>query len=348
MDGPAFALARRLRQLRMAGWPGTVVTQSALATALGVSVPTVSAWESTRKPTTLPAHRIAAYATYFCTERSVHESRLLDQSELTGPENSRRAALERELSTLLKAMDATHPDGARTAGPWRFADGRPITIVCAKLPPEYHAGLFADSTTAEYDELYTATDFTALLELYGHVRAVNPDSDVSYRLSSDLRSSDYAGHHLVALGGVDWNNITSELLSLVALPVHQERRDSPQDPGAFVVTGDGEPRRFETKLRADGARTQLIEDVAHFFRAPSPWEGCTVTICNGNFGKGTLGIVRALADPGLRDSNAAHLTTRFSGDTLSLLCRVRMLGGKVITPDWTNPDVILHEWEPET
>jgi hypothetical protein len=96
----------------------------------------------------------------------------------------------------------------------------------------------------------------------------------------------------------------------------------------------------------DGDRRSLIEDVAHFFRAPNPLnEKRTITICNGMYQRGTLGAVRALTDVRFRDRNEAHLRERFAGQrTFSIVTRVEVILGAAVTPDWTSSDDLLHEW----
>jgi hypothetical protein len=70
-----------------------------------------------------------------------------------------------------------------------------------------------------------------------------------------------------------------------------------------------------------------------------------VTICNGLSSRGVLGAVRALTDERFRDRNTEYTSERFAGcDSYSLLMRVLIVGGVVMTPDWTRPDVLLHEW----
>jgi hypothetical protein len=95
-----------------------------------------------------------------------------------------------------------------------------------------------------------------------------------------------------------------------------------------------------------GKTEVLIEDVAHFFRAPSPLnDKRTISICNGSFQRGTYGAVRALTDARFRDRNENYLRTRFAGQTtFSIVSRAKVMLGDVVTPDWTSSDDLLHEW----
>ncbi len=60
---------------------------------------------------------------------------------------------------------------------------------------------------------------------------------------------------------------------------------------------------------------------------------------------GVYGAVRALTDARFRDRNAAYVQGRFAPEqTYSILSRVTVVRGEVVTPDWTIADNILHEW----
>jgi transcriptional regulator with XRE-family HTH domain len=352
-EDPGRRLARRLRELREAGFTGRAIPQKQLAGALGVSAPLVSSWERDANPVAPPEVRIEAYARFFATSRSIAngKARLLRQGDLTNEEDTRRQKLEAELLALRASAlgEAPVPAGLAGEGPWRFPDGEPVTIVCAELPEELRAGMrYADPTDPDYIRLYTYADLDALIELHGHIRATNPTTQVNIRLASELVADDYSTH-LALLGGVDLNPITRHLLEMVTVPVGQGSfYDDPVNAGFEAQTGSG-PRRWQATLVEEGGIRTLIEDVAHFFRGPNPLEHHrTVTICNGMFGRGTLGAVRALTDAKFRDRNAAYLRKRFnSEDAYSVLTRVRIVKGQAVTPDWTADDV-LHEWPEAT
>ncbi|MFC5104244.1 hypothetical protein [Kibdelosporangium philippinense] len=71
----------------------------------------------------------------------------------------------------------------------------------------------------------------------------------------------------------------------------------------------------------------------------------TVTICNGMFGRGTYGVVRALTDARFRDRNSAFLAQHFKdAEAFSILTTVSVVSGNVVTPDWTQPETRVHEW----
>jgi hypothetical protein len=212
----------------------------------------------------------------------------------------------------------------------------------------------ADPSSPDYVKLYAYADLDALVELHGHIRAVNPSSHVAFRLARELAEDDYTTH-LVLLGGRDWNEATRDVLSLLELPVRQVTgEDEPQDTRAedayFEVLDGAERRQFRPVVERSAGKVILHEDVAHFYRGPNPFNvQRTVTICHALFGRGTLGAVRALTDARFRNRNEAHLRTRFPGqERFSVLCRVPVVRGRTVTPDWTRSDTRLHEWPQAT
>ncbi|MFI5890153.1 hypothetical protein ACIA5D_08530 [Actinoplanes sp. NPDC051513] len=88
-----------------------------------------------------------------------------------------------------------------------------------------------------------------------------------------------------------------------------------------------------------------MQDVGHLFRARNPMNReKIITVCNGMYGSGVYGTVRALTHDVFRDKNAGHLARGFAGDTFSLLFRVQVLNGLAATPDWTAPGTVLNAW----
>jgi hypothetical protein len=371
---PRQVLARRLRALRELHWPGRKVNQSHLAEALGrdgsqpVSVPSVSSWESRTNPKVPPAARLQDIATFFATPRSFdgQAGRLLSLDEMTVQEQVAREELLQELTRLrsealntraLPRPAAMIPSAdleiaqSLDAGPYRFTDSYPVNIVCAQLPQNQLDRMkpYSDPSDPDFIAMYRYTDLDALFELHGHLRAANPTTQVNLRLAHELQPDDYTGAHMVALGGVDWNQATSRVLERLQLPVKQVSRLDEDEPGAahFEVTGeDGRPVIHRPWLDELDGRSILREDVALFARAPSPFNRKRyVTICNGMFGSGTYGAVRALTDALFRDRNAEYLRVTFGdSDAFCILSRVTMENGKALTPDWTLPETRLFEW----
>jgi len=365
LDGRA--LARRLRALREEGFSGRRLTQRDLAEALGgddpLSVPLISSWESLDKPVTPPENRLEAYARFFATIRSMTPSpRLIPENELSEEELGRRDAL---LSDLLDLRQSRAVAGRSTTyrgnriplaapldeiggGPWYFEDQRPVTIVCARLPDEMIGRMpYTNPRDPDYVKLYTYADVDSLVELHGHIRAVNPASRVNIRTPQELTTDDLTCH-LAILGGVDWNGLTRDVSRSVHIPVRQKSRtgDTGEYGGYFEVDDGDSARELHPKLDSDERGFTLREDIAQFFRGTNPFNSKrTVTICNGMFGRGTYGAVRALTDVRFRDRNASFIRNRFgNSDTFSIVARVLVVRGETVTPDWTHPENRLHEW----
>jgi hypothetical protein len=207
---------------------------------------------------------------------------------------------------------------------------------------------FTDPRDPDYVRSYTYADIDSVLELFGHLRAVNPTVQVTIRTPEDLEEDDYTAH-LVLLGGVDWNQATADIIRLARLPVRPGRRpDDDLYGGAIeVVAGEGAGRKFGPVLERDGDRDVLREDVAYVFRGTNPYNRLrTLTLCNGMFGRGTYAAVRALTDARFRDRNASFLLKQFGGfESFSVLARVLITArGETMTPDWTVAENRLHEW----
>jgi transcriptional regulator with XRE-family HTH domain len=343
---PRPELARRLKALREAHWPDAGLTQGQLAEAFGgISISLISSWENADKPVRPPVRRLETYATLFATRRSVNGDavRVLPLDELTDEERVQRKEL---LDELLRLREGRVPPVAATADIWTYPEGQDVTIVCAELPRELRVHMeYVDPESADFVTLYTYADPDALIELYGHIRASNPRNQVNFRKTEELTPDDYTTH-LVLLGGVDWNTVTAAVIKRVDLPVEQVVRadEAPtSEPGGFQVQRDGESVLFSPLLDSEG---HLLEDVAHFYRGVSPFNRKrTVTVCNGMYGRGTLGAVRALTDRRFRDRNAEYLRKRFAGaESFSIISRVPVVDGKGLTPDWTLPENRLHEW----
>ena len=212
--------------------------------------------------------------------------------------------------------------------------------VLGKLKP------YTDPLDPDHIALYRYSDLDSLLELHGHIRAANPGSLVTPRTAAELAPDDYSAH-LGALGGVDWNEATSSVLDRIQLPVRQIGNwDEPEGAYFEVTEEDGRPVAHHPLLDERGGRTILREDVALFARAVNPFNRKrTVSICNGMYGSGTYGAVRALTDARFRDRNADYIQQRFAGaEAYCILFRVTVENGHGLTPDWTQPETRLFEW----
>jgi transcriptional regulator with XRE-family HTH domain len=347
---PNPALASRLRQLREQGF-GTPITQAKLAKALGASGPSISSWETHGS---VPVERLAGYARFFATPRSYLDGhpRLLSDTDLSREELDRRAQLEEELVALAgKPAGGGPASGAEapTEGFWYFNDGNPVTIVCAQLPPDYLKRMrpFTDPNDPDYVPAYSWSDLTALIELYGYLRLCNPDSNVQIQAAgaAALETIDYA-NHLVLLGGVDFNPVTEDVMDRIGLDLRQTTRVTEKDLGGFVVARTHrQAKQFTPDVKVEGDTRTLKRDVALFYRGPNPWNRA-VTICNGMYGRGTEGAVKASTDPQFRDKNYAYAREHSTPDgVFSLLFWVAIgTGPKVVPPDWTVADTRLYDW----
>ncbi|SNY38676.1 Transcriptional regulator, contains XRE-family HTH domain [Paractinoplanes atraurantiacus] len=321
-DETGRLLAERLRDLRLRGFPGIQVEQSQLAVAFGVSVPLISAWEKQDRPVTPGAEYLAKYARFFASDRSLNDGHPLlpSDDDLTGDERDRRLAIEDDLMDLRAAAlglpirpadESTNRLRASLGSrPWRFPPDEDITIVCARLPQALLENVpSSDRFDPDFVEAYRYADLDSLIELHGHIRAVNPDNTVRLRVPADLVDDDRSTH-LVLLGGVDWNLTTRAIMPRVGVPIRQTSRPTAADRGAFEVAGTD--RIFEASWDQAGG---LTDDVALFLRAPNPFNReRTVTICNApDPGRGDQGAgLDGGRDPAVRVAGRADRMSRQS------------------------------------
>lgn len=367
MDGadPRQLLALRLRALREDHWPSRRITQQQLAQALGgVSVPLISSWESQANPRIPPLPRLEAYAALFATPRSFDggAARLIDPAEMSDAERQAVAEITQELTQLrgaaLRASAAPAEPGradqpdkvirSLITGPLRFEDRHDITIVGSRWPPDAVSSIpYTDIDEPDYVELLTCSELDALFEIHGHLRAANPVSGVYMRIGSSKMMPDDYSSHLVTLGGIDWNAITSSALDRLEMPVRQVADWRTVGGQYFEVEKEGRVAQHKPVLEENGDRVILREDVALFARAVNPFNRKrSITICNGMYARGTYGAVRALTDIRFRDRNAEYLQSRFGdSDSYCILMRVPIVNGATLTPDWTDGDnFTLFEW----
>lgn len=354
-DDPRLVLARRLRTLREERWPDMKITQPQLARVLGegrpLSVPLISSWESQRDPKIPPTNRLQAYAALFATPRSFAgtEPRLISPKDMSEEERQNMGELLTELMQLRSEAMRALGAGLDTAprDPWHFTDGKPITVVCAQWPPGMLEQIpYTDVNDPDYIELLTYSDLDSLVMSYGHLRAANPGSRVDYFRSGLLPTASYMTH-LVSLGGIDWNVVTSDLMERLNLPVTQIADWGIDDGQFFEVDGESGKVQYRPVLqKISGRKDALREDVALFAQAVNPFnQEKIVTICSGMYGRGTYGVVRALTDPEFRIRNARYLESRFKNSLpYCMLTRVRVVNNQTLVPDWTDDGTRLFEW----
>ena len=345
----AVRLARRLRSLRESHESG--LSQSALARALSddtrVAVATISSWENLTNPKVPPADRLRSYALFFCTQKSTEGApHLLDERELTSDERDRFHDLLDELTDMRNAVrNQSHVSSPTTAMvsssyTWDFEHG-PITIICPEAPSDLSPAL-ADPHDPNYTRMYRYADVDALIELWGHLRASNPELQVTHRLASEVTADDLSSH-LVLLGGAGWNPVAARLLkTLQELPIAQVQVDDLDTGEIFRARG------LQDDPRPEFVNGVLVEDVGLLARLANPFNhNRTITICNGIHSRGVLGAVRSLTDIAVREKNEGYLSRRFPGGRFAVLMRVPVLNGDAISPDFEIDDTRLYEWSPE-
>lgn len=343
---PGAHLARRLRELRISHFSDVRLTQAQLARALSNDEPvadsTLSSWEKAKAPTLPPPSRLLAYALFFATERSLEgEPHLVSPDELSPSEQQARDDLEQELLALRDEVGG--PASGRRF--WRFDAA--ITVICPDLRKSdaLVLGPLSDEDNPNYAELYSFGDLDALFDLYGHLRATNPDTNIPLRRGA---TADLLNNHLVVLGGIAWNDVTRRLNDMLALPIRQVKDDKISTGEIFVEDTSGNGRQFLPIWQNANPGTLekpgvLLEDVGMLARLPNPYHADrTLTYCNGIHSRGVLGAVRCLTDPAVRDDNEQFLEETFSGsDHFVILMRVRVLGGQTVSPSLKTPGTVL-------
>jgi hypothetical protein len=357
----ALRLARRLRELRESEWPGVRVTQQELAKALSaegtVAPATISSYESSTNTKTPSPARLTSYARFFATRRSLDpEPHLINDDDLKELERERFLELVEELLALRAAVHENRHEDRPVREARRtllsFNDSGPLVIICPEAP-EDSRGPLADESNHNFTRLHQYADLDALIEIFGHIRALNPEMHVLHRLPSTVQSEELQ-NHLVVLGGIGWNRTVRRILSeLKKLPIQQVEDPRVPTGEVFKVTTvkqDGE-KQEEVHLPAeeevDGVQ-ELTEDLALLARLPNPFNsGRTLTICNGVYSRGVVGAVLTVTDETVRPGNEAYLARRFPTGAFAMLVRVPVVSGKVLAPDLQNPDKRLFEWSPE-
>lgn len=316
-------LHERLLALRQRHW-ATALTQPALGRILGVEPPTISSWE--RGKAVPPHERIVAYATLFASHRSLDEGRLLPDEELTAPERAERDALLTELTSLRDRA------GQSASGPsadiMAFPDGDAVQIICGKLDDRPST---AEGSRFNYMALSAYADLDALVQLFGHVRAQNPQATVRYPLAPRLEGRDLRAHLVLlgnlAMGQTDLGHLLPEL------PVHQLTDEHLAPDGeVFEIRRTGE--RLGPSFVGDGDDRRVVEDIGMIARMPSPVDPTlTLTLFSGVYTRGVYGAVRILTDSEIGPDNADWLADRFGGaPAWCVLVRVRGVDHAIGTP----------------
>jgi hypothetical protein len=163
-------------------------------------------------------------------------------------------------------------------------------------------------------------------------------------------------NHLVVLGGIAWNDVTSRLSEMLELPVQQV--SDPKSPSGeiFVTKGDAHhsPRSYFPRWVKNNPGTSetpgvLLEDVGMLARLPNPYnELRTLSYCNGIHSRGVLGAVRCLTNPAVREDNEDYIRSTFPDpENFVLLMKVQVLGDQTFSPSLRSPGTVLFRWPPE-
>jgi transcriptional regulator with XRE-family HTH domain len=347
-------LADRLKELRERSWPASVLTQNQLGTIFGVSGATISAWESTTNPKRPTTARLEAYARFFATRRSLDdEPHLVPAADLTAEEHNRYDELNAELRGLLSPTGTAASDtgrieiaGTSALGHTFDFDEGPITVICPQAPSDAQ-GPLALATDPNFTRLQQYGDLDALIEMYGHLRAVNPTLDVFHHHAGEVGADDLSTH-VILLGGVAWNQVTKRFQDAIQqVPVTQIVVEDYTGGDIFEIDGVGQfyPEWDED----DQGNRDLVEDIALLVRLPNPFNGRrTLTICNGVHSRGVFGAVRSLTDRRVREANEQYLAERFPDGRFALLLRVPVVANETMSPDLQNPTGRLYEWPPRS
>ena len=365
----AVRLAMRLRNLR----ESRSLTQAALASALSddtrVAMATISSWESLINPKLPSAERLRSYALFFSQAPAPDDtSQLPREWDLPAAERERFHELHQELIGL---RDATHSQVGHLFGSsytFEFERG-PVTIICSEAPASGRSPL-ADERNPNHTRGYRYADLDALIELWGHVRASNPELMVAHRLPGEVVADDLSGD-LIVLGGIAWNLVANRLQEVLNdVPLRQVIVPDFEN-GEIFRSSDPDGQEFRPRWE-DGVDTdqaamdaaqitaaqaedawrggkprELAEDVALLVRRPNPFNHSrTITICNGVYSRGVLGSVRALTDIAVRDRNEVYIANRFPDGSFVLLMRVPVLNGQALSPDLEMSEYRLYEWPP--
>jgi hypothetical protein len=351
----ALRLAQRLRDLREHEWDDLTVRQAHVATALDASPATVSSYESLSTPKTPTTARLTAYAQFFATRRSVNGKgpTLCDPTSFTPDERERFEQLKAELLGLHAAIGREPAvEEPKRRQLLQFPGTDAVVVVCPEAPRD-SLGLLANEKSLNYTRLHRFADADALLEVFGHIRALNPNLKVFHRLPSEIQQTDLQSH-IVLLGGIGWNPTTRRILSHLRaeLPFEQIDDKSVLEGDVFRVK-KGKDREEQThfpviEADTDTGKEELVEDVGLLARLPNPFNfGRTMTICNGIYSKGVLGATLAITDETVRPTNEQYLAERFPDGNFAMLVRVPVWSGQPIAADLQNPYARLFEWSPE-
>jgi transcriptional regulator with XRE-family HTH domain len=340
---PARRLAERLRDLR----EQERLTQKQLAGVLGGSDATISLWEKPGSDRLPPAPRLAAYARLFCTSRSFagDRPRLLGSGELTEQEHERESELYDELIALRERAQSTNDpataEGQRSAI-WHFPDPIAVSIVCSDAvdPPPY-----AQHVHLNYSRYAKYADLDALVEVFGQVKADNPERMIRILPTARL-AQDFALNHLILIGGAA-SDAASLFAKDIPLPTPEEIPGTDPVTHLFKCTVGDETLGFKSTWGEDGS---LVQDVGLIARSPHPIiPGATVTLLSGITSRGVHGAALCFIDSHLRDANERYLENAFGNvESFCILMNIPVQNDVALPPNLWRENTSLYEWSADS
>jgi transcriptional regulator with XRE-family HTH domain len=340
---PARRLAERLRDLR----EQERLTQKQLAGILGGSDATISLWEKPGSDRLPPPPRLASYARLFCTSRSFvgDRPRLLNSGDLTEQERERETELYNELIALRERAQSTAVPatvkGQRSAI-WHFPDAIAVSIVCsdAAEPPPY-----AQHSHLNYSRYAKYADLDALVEVFGQVKADNPERMIRILPTARL-AQDFALNHLILIGGAA-SDAASLFAQNIPLPTPEEIPGTDPVTHLFKCTVGEETREFKSTRDEEGT---LVQDVGMIARRPHPIiPGGTVTLLSGITSRGVHGAALCFVDSHVRDTNERYLESAFGNvESFCILMNIPVQNDVALPPNLWRENTSLYEWSAET
>jgi transcriptional regulator with XRE-family HTH domain len=345
---PARRLAEHLRGLR----EREHLTQKQLARILGgaeaLSIATISLWEKPGSDRLPPPQRLATYARLFCTVRSFSgdRPRLLNSGELTEQERERESELYDELIALRERAQSTNvqaPVGAQRSTIWHFPDPIAVSIVCSEAaePPPY-----AEPSHLNYSRYARYADLDALVEVFGQVKADNPERMIRI-LPTRRLDQDFSLNHLIIIGGAA-SDAARRFAEEIPLPIPEKIPGADPVTYLFRCTVGGQTREFRSAQDEGGKN--LVQDVGLIARSPHPIiPGGTVTLLSGITSRGVHGAALCFIDSHLRDTNERYLESTFGNvESFCILMNIPVQNDVALPPNLWRENTSLYEWSAET
>ena len=248
----------------------------------------------------------------------------------------RRTAKQPRPDDLAGGMEARNPITHQSM--WHFPDRTQITLVSYRVAPNQRPAS-SDPSNPNYVRFADLSDLDTLIDIYGAVRAHNPQSRVVIMAAQDLAQQDVATH-LVLIGGLTWEAVTPWFSRIFSIPIEA---GDPFDRGAIVVRDpDNGEREFAHTLSGG----EVVEDVGFFASGKNPSAPRRrLMICGGITTRGVRGAALCFIDQEMRERNEQYITPRFpDGSTYCIVMRVPIMNKDPLPPDLSKKENRLFEW----